>query len=263
MKYGNPLIGVALGDQQLFSSDDSAWETPWAPSEPDPTTTLWRYMSFAKFCSLMERRALFFSLVSDMADRYEGFISPPLTCQSGDRLHHVEYMARDILHKVARTCLISCWTESNYESSLMWEAYAGTEGVAVRTTYQALQESICSVAELPITFGQVEYVDYIQQQVSRFGWAPLFHKRIEYRGEGEVRAVLPGPALDGPWIHLDSDIALDPDVKDQRGRYIPVSLDILVEEVVMHPHAATWFARLVESVVQRSTVRVRVRPSAI
>ena len=31
--------------------------------------------------------------------------------------------------------------------------------------------------------------------VARFGWAPLFHKRMEYRGEGEVRAVLPGPPL--------------------------------------------------------------------
>ena len=248
---------MALGDQRLFSSDDSEWETRWAPSEPDPTATLWRYMSFAKFCSLMERRALFFSLVSDMADRYEGFIYPPPTRQSGDRLRQAEHVARNILHKVVGASLISCWTESNYESRLMWEAYAGTEGVAVRTTYQALQESICSVAELPITFGQVEYVDYLQQQVSRFGWAPLFHKRIEYRGEGEVRAVLPGPPLDGANIHLD------PDVVDQRGRYIPVSLDILVKEVVVPPHAAPWFARVVESVVQRSTVRVHVRPSAI
>ena len=31
-------------------------------------------MSFAKFCSLLDRKALFFSLVGDMEDRYEGFI---------------------------------------------------------------------------------------------------------------------------------------------------------------------------------------------
>ncbi len=256
-EYGKPLIGAALGEQRLFSSGDSAWETPWEPSEPDATATLWRYMSFAKFSSLLERRALFFSLVGEMADRYEGFIYPPLTPKSGDPLREAEDLVRDTLHKMARAALISCWTESGHESSLMWEAYAGTEGVAVRTTYQALQESICSVPELPITFGQVKYIDYRQQEVSRFGWAPLFHKRIEYRGEGEVRAVLPCPPSE------DGDIRLDPDVAVQRGRYISVNLDILVKEVVVPPHAAPWFAQVVKTVVHRSSVRARVRSSAI
>ena len=34
-------------------------------------------MSFAKLCSLLERRELFFSLVGAMEDTYEGFICPP------------------------------------------------------------------------------------------------------------------------------------------------------------------------------------------
>ena len=131
-KYGKPFIGMALGDQRLWSSGDSAWETPWKRSEPDAPATLWRYMSFAKFCSLLERGALFFSLVGDMVDRYEGFIYPPLTRESGDRLQQAKHFGCDILHKNARAALISCWTECGHESSLMWEAYAGTEGVAVR-----------------------------------------------------------------------------------------------------------------------------------
>ena len=141
-------------------------------------------------------------------------------------------------------------------------AYAGAEGVAVRTTFRDLQESIRSVAEPPVTFGQVEYVDYLQQEVSRFGWAPLFHKRIEYRGEEEVRAVLPGP----PLTIIDPkepDIRLDPDVAEQRGRYIPVDLGILVKEIVVSPRAAPWLAQVVESVVRRSAVKACVTPSAI
>ena len=59
-----------------------------------------------------------------------------------------------MLREIARTALISCWTESGHESSLMWEAYAGAEGVAVRTTFQHLQESIHSVGKLPVTFGR-------------------------------------------------------------------------------------------------------------
>lgn len=260
-EYGTPFVRMSLGDQPLFDSDDSNWESFWKPSEPETSTTLWRYMSLAKFCSLLERRALFFSLVGDMADRYEGFIYPPPQRESGDLMEEAERLGRDILQKKARSSLISCWTESEYESSLMWDAYAGAEGVAIRTTFDDLRQSILSVDELPITFGQVEYVDYREQEVSRFGWAPLFHKRKEYRSEDEVRAVLPGPPT--PELDIHSDIPLDPDVAEQRGRYIPVNLDILVKEVFVPPHAAPWFTRVVEKVVRQSLANAHVKPSAI
>ena len=265
-EYGQPLIGMALGDQRLFGGVDSHWEESWNPSEPEVTATLWRYMSFAKFCSLLNRNALFFSLVGDMEDKYEGFIYPPMPREEGDRLQQAERLGHEVLRKIARTALISCWTESDHESSLMWEYYAGTEGVAVRTTFKDLQDSIRSVAELPIAFGRVEYVDYRQKEVPRFGRAPLFHKRMEYRAEGEVRAVLPGPPFQA-WDHETHtevpDIHLDPDVAEQRGRYVPVSLEILVKEVVLPPRVSPWFAQVVESVLHGSPVRPCVTRSAL
>ena len=258
-KYGKPLIGGALGDRRLFTGDDSDWETSWKPSVPEATATLWRYMSFAKFYSLLDRKKLFFALVGDMADRYEGFISP-IPREHGDRLQQAEHQVHDVLRKSARTALISCWTESGHESSLMWETYADADGVAVRTTFQHLKESIPSVAERPVTIGKIEYVDYLRKEVPRFGWAPLFHKRMEYHSEGEVRAVLPGPPLKDEYLtNLDLDIRLDPDVAEQRGRYIPVNLEILVQEVVLPPHAAPWFAQT----CHQSPVRARVTRSAI
>lgn len=261
-KYGKPLIGMALGDQRLFSGDDFDWDNRWEPSEPDPTATLWRYMSFAKFCSLLERKALFFSLVGEMEDRFEGFICPPPARDQGDRLRQAERLGRDVLHKIARSALISCWTKSDHESALMWEAYAGAEGVAVRTTFRDLQESICSLGKPPVTFGQVKYVDYLRHEVSRFGWAPLFHKRIEYRGEEELRALLPGPPIeDTIGDPTGPNIRLDPDVAEQRGRYIPVNLNTLVKEVVLSSHAAPWFTDVVKSVVRRSVISSCVTPS--
>ena len=265
-KYGKPLIGMYLGNQKLLTGADSRWEDSWEPSEPEATATLWRYMSFAKFCSLMDRKALFFSLVGDMEDRYEGFIYPPIPRDQGGRLQQAERLGHEVLRKIARTALISCWTEFDHESSLMWESYAGSEGVAIRTTYQNLQDSIRSVAGLPVTFGQVEYVDYRRKEVPRFGWAPLFHKRMEYRGEGEVRAILPGPRFQPSDQQLNPevpDIHLDPDVAEQRGRYVPVNLEILVKEVVLPPRAAPWFAQAVKSVMQGSPIRPRVTRSAI
>ena len=264
-EYGKPLIRMYLGDQRLLTVADSRWEDSWKPSEPEANSILWRYMSFAKFCSLLDRKALFFSLVGDMEDRYEGFIYPPKPREHGDSLQQAERIGHGVLRKIARTALTSCWTESGHESSLMWKAYAGAEGVAVRTSFQNLQESIRSVAELPVTFGQVEYVDYRRNEVPRFGWAPLLHKRTEYRDEGEVRAILPGP----PWdVSIqqgvpETHIPLDSDVAEQRGRYIPVDLEILVQEIVLPPHAAPWFAQVVKSVMDDSPVRSRVTRSSI
>ena len=118
-EYGKPLVGMAFEGQKLFPGIDSRWEDSWEPSEPDATATLWRYMSFAKFCSLMEQEALFFSLVGDMEDTYEGFIYPPIVDEREDHLQQAEQLGHDVLHKVTRTSLISCWTESEHESSLM------------------------------------------------------------------------------------------------------------------------------------------------
>ena len=112
---------MALGSQRLFTGADYRWEDRWEPSEPEATATLWRYMSLGKFCSLLDRKALFFSLVGDMEDRYEGFVYPPAPREQRDRLQQAERLAHDVLREIARTALISCWTESDHESSLMWE----------------------------------------------------------------------------------------------------------------------------------------------
>ena len=265
-EYGKPLVGIALGNERLFTGTDAHWEDRWKPSEPEATATLWRYMSLGKFCSLLGRKALFFSLVGDMEDRYEGFVYPPASREQGNRLQQAERLAHDLLRKIARTALISCWTRSDHESSLMWETYAGSEGIAIRTTFQDLRESIRSVAELPVAYGQVEYVDYRRKEVPRIGWAPLFHKRMEYREEGEVRAILPGPPFrvsDPHPVTEAPDIRLDSDVAEQRGRYIPVNLELLVKEVVLPPRATPWFAEVVKSVIHSSPVTTRVTRSAI
>lgn len=65
-EYGKWVDRMFWGEQRLFLNDESAWKGRWEPSQPEATATLWRYMTFAKFCSLLERQALFFALVGDM-----------------------------------------------------------------------------------------------------------------------------------------------------------------------------------------------------
>ena len=258
-EYGVSISAMKFNGQPLFT-DAGSWEI----QKPEDDSTLWRYMSFAKFCSLLEQKALFFSLVGDMVDRYEGFIYPLMAGERGDQILH---MVHGLLRVNARNSLVSCWTESSHESNLMWETYVGVEGVAVRTTFRRLQDSLRSTADLPVSFGRVEYVDYGWKEISRLSLAPQFHKRMEFGGESEVRAVLPGPHFGESLERLGPgelpDVPLDPDVEEQRGRYIPVNLGILLEEIVLPPHAAPWFGRIVESAIKRSSLSVRVKRSSI
>jgi len=226
-------------------------------------------MSLAKFCSLLSREELFFSLVSNMNDEYEGFVYPPDPRGKEERLQQAERIAHEVISGIMKTAVVSCWTESEHESSLMWNAYASSEGVAVRTTFQKLKDSICSHDPPQAHFGRVEYVDY-KSEVPRLDLAPLFHKRAEYREEGEVRIILPGPAYDlriyeqHPHDTLEDRVPLAPEeVVLPRGRYVPVDLEILVKEVVLPPKAASWFAEVVESVIANSSVSPRVVRSSI
>ena len=252
-EYGQFVGAMYLGDRPLLAANES-----WQPSEPNPAATLWRYMSFAKFCSLLDHRALFFSLVGDMDDRYEGFIYPPAS--RDDHLRQAESIGRDVLHLFARASLVNCWTQSEHESSLMWKSYAGSEGVAIRTDFRSLGRSILSSEALPIVSGGVTYVDYRQTEVPRFGPAPLFHKRLEYREEAEVRVVLPGPPVRE---EIAAPVQLDPDVAKWRGRYIPVDLEVLVHAVVLPPDSTPWFSKVVESVTANSPVASRIECSSI
>ena len=219
------------------------------PSVPEDSASLWRYMSLAKFCSMLESEVLFFALVGDMIDKYEGFIYPPMPLDESEyHLWSAQWDVRDRLAALTKQCLISCWVESEYESYLMWETYAGTEGLAIRTTFGNLYKSLNVTPELPITFGRVKYVDYDKCVVPRLGAGPLFHKRIEYHGESELRAVLPGPPL--PAVENPA-LVLDLDVENNRGRYIPVNLDILFESVILPPNSKPWFEDLVGSLLDK------------
>jgi len=50
---------------------DSAFQANKVYREPSPTDTLWRYLDFAKFISLLDESALYFC-------RADGFLSDPL-----------------------------------------------------------------------------------------------------------------------------------------------------------------------------------------
>jgi Protein of unknown function (DUF2971) len=110
---------------------------------PPPEAKLWRYLSFAKFASLLHSPRLHFTRVDHFDDHFEGaWPRSDLEFWTSDtivRVFHVPSLTEQMRSNVAA----SCWIELPHESAAMWRLYApGDEGVAVATTFGKLHNLI-------------------------------------------------------------------------------------------------------------------------
>jgi hypothetical protein len=117
--------------------------------------SLWRYMNFAKFVSLLESRALHFARVDVLEDEFEGSLSIPMSVlprigidQHGQQVEIGPWSESfDAQMRAARETLrhciwVNCWNRSETESAALWDLYARRDqGIAVRTTFGRLVSS--------------------------------------------------------------------------------------------------------------------------
>lgn len=244
-----------------------AFEQGFPGFEPpaDPTVSLWRYMDFTKFVSVLEARALFFCRSDLLGDAWEGAltrIEAERRKQMGEgaarRLHSLTH--EKILAEVTNS-IVSCWHMNPHESMAMWRLYlTGSEGVAIRSTYQRLVGCVPQFdgehkgrnedhteKELRIHVGVVRYIDYESPETPA---APkVLRKRMSFEHEREIRAV----AMDTTWGNSPTfDVQGRPLTRFRNGgEYVPVDLEMLIESVYVSPEAQSWFTELVRSSVKR------------
>jgi hypothetical protein len=240
---------------------DDVYEPP-----ADKHIPIWRYMGFAKFMSMLEKRALWFCRAADLFanDPLEGsfpranvatrreFWGPPLTPQR-EAAFREQWQEGPYYH------FINSWGMGDHESDAMWHRYVSDgEGVALRSTYKRLRDSTVNYDGLPIHLIVVRYLDY--ENDSRAipetdPLAPFAFKRTCYEHEHELRAVLQAVEYGYAWRAGDA--------KERTGWTVEIPLDVLIEAVVIAPNAPAWFGGLVESVTGRYDLNVEVLPSAL
>jgi hypothetical protein len=137
---------------------------------------------------------------------------------------------------------LSCWHMNEYESVAMWKIYQSGEpqGIAVRSTYQRLSESITDGRDVYI--GKVRYVDYEADMIPDDEYGPFLHKRKSFDYEREIRAIFKSP---------ESSKHVGPTSVGRDALPISVDLDRLCETVYVSPKAREWFAQLVRDVIAR------------
>jgi hypothetical protein len=160
--------------------------------QPDNDAPVWRYMSIEKYLSLLASDTLFFPSADLMPDRWEGYkgkateearrkrlgdnyeaVLPLLTQSSGNR----------------KSTYLSCWYVGDSEDAVMWYAYARENGVALKTTWGKLKQSVASSTEA-LVGGFVEYINPDVDPVSDdTPHRAYFFKRQHFRSEREARLV--------------------------------------------------------------------------
>lgn len=238
---------------------------------PLPDAGLWRYLTFTKFVSLLDRRAVFFARADKLNDPFEGaFPMANLDLRRQNFKASVEqypflnfkiFQLQDVPIKDLRCfTLISCWYEGDHESAAMWSQYSGAqEGIAIRTDFNSLAESL--IDDRGIYIGQVSYIDYAKDSILDDNlFEPFLYKRKSFEHEREVRALIfELPSHEGTHTGpLDMSQALYP-----IGTYCKVDLSLLVSEVVVAPYAPDWFLELTVSVADRYGLQAPVSRSSI
>ena len=154
------------------------------------------------------------------------------------------------LRQIVRTARVNCWHMGEFESEAMWRLYTRErDGVAIKTVFARFKEAL--LGEEGVNVSRVSYQDYRTESIP-FGNAlfPLFHKRISFQHEQEVRALfMVHPAEEGP--------------DEADGGYCQIDLPKLVDEIVVAPFAEDWFVDLVRSLGDRYGIGDRVRPSRL
>ena len=227
---------------------------------PPLEATLWRYMDFTRFVSLLAQSGLFFVRADKLGDPFEGSLSktniamrpilykgiPPSTT------HNMANFVKGI----RRFTSISCWHSSDHESAAMWRLYSReSDGVAIKTDFKGFRDSFTGNDDIFI--GKVGYVDYATTFINEGNsFGPYLNKRRSFQHENEVRALTQKiPSHNG-------QIDFSQDAYDV-GVYYEVDLSLLVKEVIVAPYAEDWLVELVQSVAARYTLKAPVRRSAL
>ncbi|MGM3216748.1 hypothetical protein ACSQ5K_16440 [Pseudomonas sp. PhalM4] len=238
---------------------------------PGEDESLWRYMDFTKFVSLLEGGAIYFNRADKFDDAFEGrhpkasieyFLDSyrEVLKATGANDAVIDSALSATLGSLSinrATVGISCWHKNEHESAAMWKLYLSSrEGVAIKTRFSRLKSSFIDCSP-EVLIGEVQYIDYDKSHVDFNNmFCPFLHKRMSFEHEREVRALVWRSDLVGQGLNY---------INESFGYGVSVScnLDILIEEVYVAPTSPQWFRELVASMLNRFELKAPVRQSRL
>ena len=238
------------------------------PDHPD--AKVWRYLDFTKFLSMLEDKSLYFCRLDVLAnkDPYEGLYTN-LNARGEEityadlpeevwknkgiedektllMIQAAQKQTRPFIRQQRELSFVNSWCVSEHESAAMWPLYVqGSEGIAIRSTFNHLVESMKQYEEFEVFIGEINYMDYESEAIPPGQLLlPLMSKRKSFEHEKELRALI-WTLQHGKNSHKDNKFA------STIGLSVRIDLNKLIDEVYVSPEAPQWFLNLVKAILKR------------
>lgn len=252
---------------------------PLCPDRPD-SMCVWRYSPLWALLWAIEHRSLHLTLLDELRRRHDPFEgSVPKPTKDDDMVvSSGSYTAAWIpgdddvgipprednqlrIHRLRQGLLrcahASCWRHGA-ESAAMWRLYCGVgDGVAIRTTFAKLRESI---TDPDVCVSLVAYKDYQTERfaVHRQSYHPAIHKQRAFEHEQEVR-VLRFREKDFEAAGGNPDFRLPNDWSSEW------DIDAAVDSIVVTPYSPAVYLPTVREAIRRLSPALaeKVAPSEL
>ncbi len=142
---------------------------------------------------------------------------------------------------------VNCWHMGSHESALLWKCYCPSgEGVAIKSSYGNLAESLNVEKNQIFHIGIVKYIDYKNEMIPEGNlFFNFLHKRLYFKSERELRVIAwIVERKDGMPLFEPTSPNFDIDDTKYFGFYFPVDLNKLVEAIYLPPSAPDWLLDL-------------------
>jgi hypothetical protein len=217
---------------------------------------MWRHVPVYQLLSAIDKKALWFSAISRLEDKFEG----KYTLQDARRLEQLaslsrrsrgvpEDIERDYLAKRLKTtrerAYVSCWYAGDDESAGLWQRTSRPgDFVAIQTTFSDLEAAFRQM----LYVAEVRYIDYEDRRIPVGSILnPFFCKRSIFAYENEVRLLLYRPREETP----------------ASGHYVRAAIRRVVKRVMLAPHTEAWVKGVLQEVLAKYGLRVPIVPSAV
>ncbi|MCI0708028.1 MAG: hypothetical protein L0Y80_11160 [Ignavibacteriae bacterium] len=225
----------------------------------DPHQQVWRYLNLAKFLHLIQTSKLYFARVDRLGDPFEGSISQltkehrikiaeELKSKGVGSASEIPDKLSFILKTALKEIYVNCWHMNSTESAAMWNLYTtDSNSIAIQSIFHKLTESL-EKAIFDVFAGVINYVDYDLVRIPEENlFFPFLHKRLSFRHEEELRAII--------WLNETErkKNGLDRETLPE-GLNIEVNLNKLIEKIYISPLAPNWFAEVVKNYILTSKI---------
>jgi hypothetical protein len=253
--------------------------------DADLDKTVWRYLTFPKYISLLSYGALWFSKLNILEDEYEGSMPAIADAEmlAGFQKfkEHLDPSLREQIDGLNKRnvkdgrelTVASCWYLADSDSEKMWKEYSNlSEGVAIKSTVRSLSQHVFCDPRISHV-GKVIYVDLEKYSMSHYEANQAHHraflKKLKFRHENELRIVtmnFKGPMcvnMDGSPLTPDQYAGAGMNNFENRGLYVKTDLAQLIKATVLAPGASTWFELLVKRIARLSNISSPVESSIL